>query len=73
MNFYQVRLQTNPVILDDMQHFYHDILGLSIEANHSGNKFTIQAGQTRLTFQSYQQDGDPFYHFAFNIRENHIP
>jgi catechol-2,3-dioxygenase len=60
--------------LDAMKVFYGKALGLGIR-DESRNRFTIEAGETRLTFveSSHVVDGRaPFYHFAFNIPENKI-
>lgn len=32
--------------------------------------FEVQVGASRLKFQTYDGDGSPFYHFAFNIPKN---
>jgi catechol-2,3-dioxygenase len=58
--------------LKKMRQFYVDTLGLRLlEARR--DRMAICAGETRLTFELAAADeGQPFYHFAFNIPENKI-
>ena len=58
--------------LAKMKRFYQDSLGLRVVADQPG-RLTIAAGGTRLTFVGAgPDDGQPFYHFAFNIPENKV-
>jgi catechol 2,3-dioxygenase-like lactoylglutathione lyase family enzyme len=55
-----------------MKEFYHEALGLRV-IEEQRHRLTIAAGQTSLTFVPTGNDnGRPFYHFAFNIPENKI-
>jgi catechol-2,3-dioxygenase len=55
-----------------MQQFYRDTLGLRLK-EVGDERFTVVAGETLLTFEAATRDeGQPFYHFAFNIPENKI-
>ena len=55
-----------------MKDFYHRLLGLSVTEDHP-DRLTIAAGATAITFvNAGPADGQPFYHFAFNIPENKI-
>jgi catechol 2,3-dioxygenase-like lactoylglutathione lyase family enzyme len=74
------RVKTDPRILSlelltaaplaEMKAFYHRTLGLPV-ADERPDRLTIAAGGTRLTFvKAGEDDGKPFYHFAFNIPEN---
>ncbi|HEX2445633.1 MAG TPA: hypothetical protein VHJ77_16925 [Vicinamibacterales bacterium] len=60
--------------LGDMKAFYGKTLDLAI-LEEKDDRFTIEAGETRLTFLGSSDTVDgraPFYHFAFNIPENKI-
>jgi catechol 2,3-dioxygenase-like lactoylglutathione lyase family enzyme len=58
--------------LSAMKTFYSGALGLRT-VDERTNRLTIAAGTTRLTFlPGTPADGQPFYHFAFNIPENKI-
>jgi hypothetical protein len=58
--------------LATMKEFYHGTIGLPVLDEHA-DRLTIGAGQTRLTFTTAGPgDGNPFYHFAFNIPENKV-
>ncbi len=58
--------------LEALREFYGQTFGLPVIEEAAG-RLTIQAGGTRLTFlQAGDVDGDPLYHFAFNIPENKI-
>ncbi len=60
--------------LDAMKAFYGKTLDLGISGK--GDRFTVEAGETRITFVGSATDTvdgrPPFYHFAFNIPENKI-
>ncbi|HVT61668.1 MAG TPA: VOC family protein [Thermoanaerobaculia bacterium] len=52
--------------------FYSRKLGLPV-VEESGERVTIQAGGTRLSFEKARAvHGTPMYHFAFNIPENKL-
>jgi catechol 2,3-dioxygenase-like lactoylglutathione lyase family enzyme len=58
--------------LTAMKAFYHQLLGLQVLDEHP-ERLTLRAGETRLTFKpAAPDDGQPFYHFAFNIPENKV-
>jgi catechol-2,3-dioxygenase len=58
--------------LATMKAFYHGSLGLRL-LDEGPDRLTIGAGETRITFmQAGPDDGEPFYHFAFNIPENKV-
>jgi len=59
--------------LDDLYDFYAAVLGLPVgESSRQGQpSFTITLEGTRFTFSEAAQ-GQPYYHFAFNIAENKI-
>jgi hypothetical protein len=68
-----LELQTGAPI-GDMKAFYGKTLDLAI-LEEKADRFTIEAGESRITFVSSADivDGrSPFYHFAFNIPENKI-
>jgi catechol-2,3-dioxygenase len=57
-----------------MRAFYGKTLDLRLLDERS-DRFTVEAGETRLTFAASPDTADgraPFYHFAFNIPENKI-
>jgi catechol-2,3-dioxygenase len=57
-----------------MKAFYGKTLDLGL-LDERADRFTIEAGETRLTFVASADTVDgraPFYHFAFNIPENKI-
>lgn len=58
--------------LEELKQFYETILELPlIEA--SKDKFTVLAGHSYLTFaQTENNEGHPFYHFAFDIPHNKV-
>jgi hypothetical protein len=52
--------------------FYHELLGLRV-VDEKPDRLTIAAGETPITFRkAIAEEGDPFYHFAFNIPENKL-
>jgi hypothetical protein len=60
--------------LGAMKPFYGKTLELAI-VEERADRFTIEAGETRITFVTSTDTVDgrtPFYHFAFNIPENKI-
>jgi hypothetical protein len=57
--------------LTKMKEFHHELLGLGVE--EKSERLTIAAGETPITFRkATEEEGEPFYHFAFNIPENKI-
>ena len=61
-------LQTRDI--GTLRPFYVDRLGLAVTREDRGS-ITFQAGGTDFTFVESAQ-GDPIYHFAFNIPENKL-
>ncbi len=60
--------------MSTMKAFYGKTLDLRI-LEEKADRFTIEAGETRITFVNSQDTVGgraPFYHFAFNIPENKI-
>nr|WP_202128753.1 ring-cleaving dioxygenase [Paenibacillus dendrobii] len=51
-----------------MKQFYQDTLGVPVIAEEDG-LFSLRIGDTLLTFEQ-AAEGQPFYHYAFNIPEN---
>src|ERR1051325_4427839 len=52
--------------LGEMREFYHGRLGLRVVEERGAARITFAAGATRLSFVP-AGEGQPFYHFAFNI------
>ncbi len=52
-----------------MKKFYSDVLGFSL-LNEDKNSFRIAIGTSELEFSSKEVEGNPYYHFAFNIPAN---
>ncbi|WP_273833981.1 VOC family protein [Guptibacillus sedimenti] len=67
MEISEVILRTND--LEKMKEFYTETLGLSLIKNNKED-FQIAVGSSQLTFTSRDVEGEPFYHFAFNIPSN---
>lgn len=67
MEMIEVCLETAQ--LAEMKDFYNGTLGLAL-LEEEENSFAVQAGATKLCF--VRGEGNPFYHFAFNIPENKI-
>ena len=63
----ELRLQTHKIV--ELEKFYGQDLGLPTQRN--GDELTIDAGATRVVFNAVTE-GEPFYHFAFNIPENKL-
>ena len=68
MKITEIYLETSK--LNELKDFYWRILKLKTE-NTSGDSFTIFTNHTKIIFKKTGQ-GDPFYHFAFNIPSNKI-
>jgi catechol-2,3-dioxygenase len=56
--------------LSELRTFYEQVLGLPLQTV-CASAFTIQAGETQLTFQATEQP-DITYHFAFTISRNKL-
>lgn len=65
MNFKHIKLYS--ANLSAQKNFYIQLLGLELIAEGT-NYFTIQVGQTALSFEA--QEGAKPYHYAFNIPSN---
>ncbi len=66
-----IRLLTS-TSLQEMKTFYSQKMGLPI-GNESNTEITFIAGQSSITFIKIDpKDGNPWYHFAFNIPENKL-
>lgn len=63
----ELRLQTRKIAA--LESFYGQDLGLPTRRN--GGELEIDAGATRIVFAAVAE-GNPFYHFAFNIPENKL-
>jgi catechol-2,3-dioxygenase len=58
--------------LEQMKEFYHQVLGLRI-LEETPDRLTLAGGETPVTLgKAGPDDGEPFYHFAFNIPENKL-
>ncbi|MBY8911984.1 VOC family protein [Bacillus sp. YC2] len=57
--------------LEETKRFYVQKLGLSL-IESTGDSFTIKAGESELMFRLADSQSHPFYHFAFNIPNNHF-
>lgn len=65
MHIQALQLQTKN--LAEQKTFYHTVLGLPL-LTETDTSFTVQAGTTRLSFQTTQQEVN--YHIAFTIPTN---
>ncbi|MGG3836927.1 VOC family protein [Paenibacillus thiaminolyticus] len=61
-----ILLTGNPL---ETKSFYRDVLELELVEDRD-DFFTVQAGDTQVTFQTTTAFARPFYHFAMNIPEN---
>jgi hypothetical protein len=69
-----LELHASAASMAAMKTFYGKTLDLGI-AGERADRFSVMAGETRLTFVQTSDTVDgrpPFYHFAFNIPENKI-
>jgi len=58
--------------LAELREFYHRLLGLRM-IDDLADRISFAAGETVVTFlPAAPNEGQPFYHFAFNIPENKI-
>lgn len=55
--------------LEQQEDFYRNVLELPV-TEESRNRFSVQAGPSRIAFVRSTAQTQPFYHFAFNIPEN---
>ncbi len=62
-----VILQTEEI--NEMKRFYVDIFGFPL-LKEDKNSFRIAVGSSELEFTSENVEGNPYYHFAFNIPSN---
>lgn len=67
MKINRVTLNTNHLI--ENKQFYVELLGFNL-VKEDENSFTIQGGNSELTFVKVQDKSNPFYHFAFTICHN---
>src|SRR5688572_29443092 len=67
MHIQSLILQTSQ--LQELAAFYSGLMDLPVVASDNG--ITITAGRSNLIFRQ-AVNGDPFYHFAFNIPANKI-
>ncbi|MEK4129509.1 VOC family protein [Solibacillus sp. FSL W8-0474] len=67
MKFKKVSLQTKD--LDGMKDFYKNILGCEL-VNELPHSFEVKFGYTTIEFNDQNTEGNPFYHFAFDIPSN---
>ncbi len=67
MEIKSVILQSNHI--EAMKQFYVDRFGFSLIAEDKKG-FRIAVGTSELEFSSKQVEGEPYYHFAFNIPTN---
>lgn len=57
--------------LNEMKHFYMRELGFSL-IESTDEAFTVKAGSSELEFRQTDSQSHPYYHFAFNIPNNHF-
>ncbi|SEA22555.1 Glyoxalase/Bleomycin resistance protein/Dioxygenase superfamily protein [Thalassobacillus cyri] len=67
MNIRKVVLETTE--LKEMKDFYVSRLGFLV-LQENATSFRIAVGTSELEFTSENVEGDPYYHFAFNIPSN---
>ncbi|MEQ2529305.1 VOC family protein [Bacillaceae bacterium CLA-AA-H227] len=67
MEIKSVILQSNHI--EKMKQFYVERFGFPL-INEDENSFRIVVGTSELEFTSQQVEGNPYYHFAFNIPSN---
>ncbi|MCJ8011583.1 ring-cleaving dioxygenase [Paenibacillus sp. KQZ6P-2] len=66
MHFMDVKLKTAELV--PLKLFYEKTLQVPVIDEGDGF-FSLRIGETRLTFEE-TEEGQPFYHYAFNIPEN---
>ncbi len=69
MKIAQLTLKTHT--LDTLREFYADHLGLNL-LEETDDSFTLDAGESRLTFVADDEEEAYRYHFAFNIPYNQM-
>ncbi|MED3647623.1 VOC family protein [Halalkalibacterium halodurans] len=57
--------------LDSVKSFYKETLGLRV-THETTSQVTILVGSTLVTFEQFEDDGEPFYHYAINIPSNKL-
>ncbi|WP_017727849.1 VOC family protein [Halalkalibacterium ligniniphilum] len=57
--------------LERLKAFYTKTLELPL-THETAEDFSVLVGHTLLTFEAYEGEGDPFYHFAMNIPSNKV-
>ncbi|MGP4059556.1 VOC family protein [Halobacillus sp. H74] len=67
MEIRKVILKTKDI--KSMKHFYTDTLEMPLTKD-TEESFQVAAGSSLLEFTSSNVEGDPFYHFAFDIPSN---
>ncbi|WP_377888908.1 VOC family protein [Alkalihalobacillus sp. R86527] len=67
MEISKVTLKTKE--LKKMKDFYTETLGMPISKEWK-ESFQVSVGSSQLKFSSRNVEGDPYYHFAFNIPSN---
>ncbi|MEC5424747.1 VOC family protein [Virgibacillus sp. C22-A2] len=67
MEIKRVTLQTANIKV--LKYFYTKTLGLQL-INENENSFCIAVGTSQLEFTERNVEGEPYYHFAFNIQAN---
>lgn len=66
----ELHLFTN--VLENQRDFYTRILGLPLRESGEG-WFTLEVGDSTLTFSALEHAAPSYHHFAFNIPENMFP
>jgi catechol-2,3-dioxygenase len=69
MKIPDLNLYTSNLLIQ--KEFYTKSLGLKLTKN-SPDSFSVLAGTSLLTFTESNLQGEPYYHFAFNIPENKL-
>ena len=67
MDIINAKLKTHE--LQEMKRFYGQILGFPIE-NETSNSFLVTFGISSIEFNDQDVEGEPYYHFAFDIPSN---
>lgn len=67
MDVMNVHLKTAK--LQALRKFYKDILGCTIQ-HENAHQLDVAFGNSTITFNDDNVDGEPFYHFAFDIPAN---
>ena len=67
MEIRRITLKTKDV--EKMKFFYTETLGMTL-SKECRESFQVSVGSSQLEFTSRDVEGDPYYHFAFNIPSN---